>query len=147
MNLVGKKLKDLVTDDTIFKDILNSYANKKCDKCIKRKDNKLFHNEFIKNVCEQECNVKDLFIEEYGEKEIKEDINITNYGDIIVVTGIIDYNYLLVFKDDKLDIVFSVYDLENYSYHAKAQMLIATGHETAHEYFVPDREYSYHYTR
>jgi len=60
-----------------------------------------------------------------------------------------DFNsgFVVCFKDGEPRALFYVYDLEHVAINAKRGMVTARGHETNHEYWFDDDEYSEKHTR
>lgn len=91
--------------------------------------------------CKKGFDVRELVLSKHpGNFEIHEGSGMSIIGDM--GTGIV-----ICFKDDKPIAIISVYELCYLSLNTKRGMLKAQGHETIHEYWFDDNEYSVDHTR
>lgn len=58
-----------------------------------------------------------------------------------------DTGFVICFKDEEPTLIFHVYELQYINLNAKRGRVTASGHETTHEYWFDDNEYSRDYTR
>jgi len=58
-----------------------------------------------------------------------------------------DTGFVICFKDEEPTLIFHVYELQYINLNAKRGRVTASGHETTHEYWFDDNEYSRSYTR
>lgn len=91
--------------------------------------------------------IKGSYVDSYDITEVViRDAFIKKYENLMVVGDFME-NLVLCFRDDKLTAVFNVYDLMHVGLNGERGLVKATGHETIHEYWFDDGEYSSDHTR
>jgi hypothetical protein len=73
--------------------------------------------------------------------------HIKNAGVINDDTVLYDDNYVFIFNNKKLKAVFHVYEIHSLILNKKRNLMIVEGHETSHQYWFDNGEYSEKHTR
>lgn len=108
----------------------------------------MFENKKVGDIIDENTKVLTKYVEGYDvyEQVLGKDVSIQIHENIAVVadykTGII-----ICFKDDKAVALFSVYEIHHVSLNGARGLLKASGHETIHEYWFDNGEYSTDSTR
>lgn len=124
--LIGKNLVDLLEEDTIALESTKFDPSSKKHIRVPIKENKREY-ELLKEF----GGIK--YISFVGEKD---NVVVAESGD-----------WVLVFKDEKLNAFFAVYENTGAHYDTKRNRVTATGHETNHEYWLEEDEYEVEHFR
>lgn len=111
-------------------------------------DKTFFENKTIGEVINESTKIPQTFMEGYDIKTekirdiflLRDENNNTVFADWL--SGIV-----IVYKNDNPKILFSVYDIEDVNFNKERGLILASGHETIHEYWLDNGEYNERYTR
>ncbi len=98
----------------------------------------------IKEIMDKDTIVCDDLSEGWDETVIKFPTVVGTSGDITIIHT--EY-YVFIFDKQKLRAVFHVYEVRSVSLNKQRGLVTAVGHETVHEYWLDNGEYSCGHTR